>query len=159
MGIAPGPDEGRHPVGPLTERRPVGVELVLAQGALDGVREDGLDEQSHAPREATGAIANLLTPTIVRAQLCRARTRIMALSWCFLCSSGCSPILVDQPVDDLPAPDPGCHIDRLAGLVQRRSLFPRLVGSVVVAVLRVLAEDLAELSFTIDQEVAGALAP
>jgi hypothetical protein len=38
-------------------------------------------------------------------------------------------------------------------------LFPRLVGSVVVAVLRVLAEDLAEVSFTIDQEVAGALAP
>jgi hypothetical protein len=53
--------------------------------------------------------------------LCRARTRIMALSWCFLWSSGCSPILVDQPVDDLPARDPGCHIDRLASAAARPS--------------------------------------
>jgi hypothetical protein len=83
----------------------------------------------------------------------------MALNWCSLCSSGCSPVLVDQSVDDLPAPDPGCHIDRLAGLVQRRSLFPRPAGPLVVVVLRVLAEDLVEVSFTIDQEVAGALAP
>ena len=84
------------------------------------------------------------------AGLCRARTGVMALTWWVLCSSGCSPILVDQPVDDLPAPDPSCHIDRLAGFVQRRSLFPRLVGSVVVVVLRVLAEDLAEVSFTMN---------
>lgn len=72
---------------------------------------------------------------------------------------GCSPVLVDQPVDDLAAPDPGRQIDRLAGLVQRKSLFPRPAGPAVVVVLRVLAEDLAKVSFTIDQEVAGALAP
>ena len=43
-------------------------------------------------------------------------------------SSGRFPVLADQAVDDLPALDPGNHIDRLTGLVQRRSLFPRLVG-------------------------------
>jgi hypothetical protein len=37
----------------------------------------------------------------LRNSLCRARTRTMALSWYFLRSSGRSPILVDQPVDDL----------------------------------------------------------
>ena len=59
----------------------------------------------------------------------------------------------------MPASDPGCHIDRLAGLVQRRSLFPRLVRPVVIVMLRVLGEDLAEVSFTTDQEVVEALAP
>ena len=29
--------------------------------------------------------------------LCRARTRTIALSWCFLCLSGCSQVLADQP--------------------------------------------------------------
>jgi hypothetical protein len=42
-------------------------------------------------------------------------------------SSGCSAVLADQAVDDLPALDPARHIDRLTGLVQRRSLVPRLV--------------------------------
>lgn len=42
-----------------------------------------------------------------------------ALSWCFRCSSGRSPILADQALDDVGALDPGGHIDRLAGLVQR----------------------------------------
>jgi hypothetical protein len=49
--------------------------------------------------------------------LCRARTRTMALSWCFLRSSGRSPILVDQPVEDLLAPDPAGDVDRLAGFM------------------------------------------
>jgi len=30
-------------------------------------------------------------------------------------------------VDDLPTPDPAGDVDRLAGLMQRRSLFARLV--------------------------------
>ena len=81
------------------------------------------------------------------------------MSWRFRCSSGRSPVLADQAVDDLPAPDPGCHIDRLAGLVQRRSLFPRLVRPVVIVMLRVLGEDLAEVSFIMDQEVVEALTP
>ena len=55
--------------------------------------------------------------------LCRARNRALSLSWCFLRSLGCSVVLVDQAVDDLPARDPGSHIDRLTGLVQRRPLF------------------------------------
>ncbi len=40
----------------------------------------------------------------------------------FSASSGCSPVLTDQVVDDLSALDPGGHVDRLAGLVQRRPL-------------------------------------
>ncbi len=55
--------------------------------------------------------------------LCRAKTRTWALSWCFLWPSGCSPVLADQAVDDLPAFDPCGSVDRLAGLVQWRSLF------------------------------------
>jgi hypothetical protein len=64
--------------------------------------------------------------------LCRARTRTIALSWCFLCSLCRPAIFVDQAVDDVGARDPGGHIDRLAGLVQRRSLFPRLVRPMTV---------------------------
>ena len=45
----------------------------------------------------------------------------------FLCPSGCSPVLADQAVDDLPAFDSHGNVDRLAGLVQRRSLSARLV--------------------------------
>jgi hypothetical protein len=77
----------------------------------------------------------------------------------FLCSSGCSSVLVDQAVDDLPALDPGGHIDRLAGLVQRRSLFPRLVRPMFVVMPRVLGQDPPEVSFTVDQEAVKALAP
>ncbi len=59
----------------------------------------------------------------------------------FLCSSGCSPVLADQAVDDLPAFDPRGNVDRLAGLVQRRSLFARLVRPLLVVVLCVLGQD------------------
>ena len=45
---------------------------------------------------------------------------------------GCSPVLADQALDGLSALDPGGKIDGVAGLVQRRSLFPRLVGPVIV---------------------------
>jgi hypothetical protein len=55
-------------------------------------------------------------------------------------------------VDGLPALDPGGDIDRLAGLVQRRSLFPRLVGPTFVVVLRVLGQDLPKVLFTVDQQ-------
>jgi len=67
----------------------------------------------------------------------------------FLCLSGCSPVLADQAVDDLSARDPGGHIDRLAGLVQRRSLFPRLVRPVLVVVPRVLGQDPPEVPFAV----------
>jgi hypothetical protein len=42
----------------------------------------------------------------------------------FSCSSGRSSVFADQALDDVGALNPGGHIDRLAGLVQRRSLFP-----------------------------------
>jgi hypothetical protein len=60
------------------------------------------------------------------------KSRTLALSWRFRCSSGRSPVLADHAVDDVGAHDPGGHIDWLAGLVQRRSLFPRLVRPMTV---------------------------
>ena len=69
------------------------------------------------------ADTGLAAPAPARLALCRARTRTVALSWYFLCSSGRSPVLADQAVDDLPALDPAGHVDRLAGFMQRRSLF------------------------------------
>jgi hypothetical protein len=59
----------------------------------------------------------------------------------------------------LPALDPGGHIDRLAGLVQRRSLCPRLVGPVIVVVLGVPGQDLPEVLLAVDEQVVGALTP
>jgi hypothetical protein len=46
-----------------------------------------------------------------------------------------------QALDDAGALDAGGHIGRLAGFVQRRSLFPRLVRPVLVVVPRVLGQD------------------
>jgi hypothetical protein len=92
-------------------------------------------------------------------RLCRAKTCTWALSWCFLCPSGCSPVLADQAVDDLRAFDPRGNVDRLAGLVQRRSLFARLVGPVLVVMLRVLGQDPPEVPFAVNQQVVQALAP
>ena len=60
-------------------------------------------------------------------------------------------------MDYLSALDPGGHIDRLAGLVQWRPLLPRLMGPMLVVMPRVLGQDLPEVSFTVDQQVAGAL--
>jgi hypothetical protein len=91
--------------------------------------------------------------------LCRAKTCIMALIWCFLCLSGGSPVLVDQAVDDLPAPDPAGDVDWLAGLVQRRSLFARLVRAMFVVMPCVFGEDPPEVSFAVDEQVVEALAP
>jgi len=70
------------------------------------------------PATARAADDHTIVLTFVRhAQSTRARTRTMALSWYFLSSSGRSPILVDQAVDDLPARDPAGHVDRLAGFM------------------------------------------
>src|SRR5215472_6942359 len=91
--------------------------------------------------------------------VCRATTRTLVLSWCFLCSSGCSPVLADQALDDVGALDAGGHIGRLAGFVQRRSLFPRLVRPMLVVVPRVLGQDPPEVSLAVDQQVVEALAP
>ena len=88
-----------------------------------------------------------------------AAPKLFTIAELVLRSSGCSPVLADQAVDDLPALDPGSHIDRLTGLVQRRSLFPRLVGPMFVVVLRVPGEDLPQVLFAVDQEVVKALAP
>jgi hypothetical protein len=55
--------------------------------------------------------------------------------------------------------DPGGHVDRLAWHVQRRPLLSRLMGPMLVAVPRVLGQDLPGVSFTVDQQVVEALAP
>ena len=117
-------------------------------------RQAGRPKLSWADRAILATLARLLA-----GGLCRATTRTLALSWCFLCSSGRSSVFADQALDDVGALDPGGHIDRLAGLVQRRSLFPRLVRPVFVIVPRVRGEDLPEVLFAVDQEVVEALAP
>jgi hypothetical protein len=66
----------------------------------------------HAAADGCGAWIVSFRPS-----LCRAGTRTMPLSWYFLCSSGRSPILVDQAADDLPARDPAGHAGRLAGFM------------------------------------------
>jgi hypothetical protein len=91
--------------------------------------------------------------------LCRAITRALALNWYFLCSLGRSPILVDQPVDDLPASDAAGDVDRLIGLMQRRSLFARLMRAMCVVMPRVLGQDPPEVLLAVDQQVVEALAP
>ena len=45
------------------------------------------------------------------------KSRTLALSWRFWCSSGRSPVLADDAVDNAGALDLGGHIDRLTGLV------------------------------------------
>ena len=92
-------------------------------------------------------------------EVCRATTRTLALSWSFPCLSGRSSVFADQALDDVGALNSGGHIDRLAGLVQRRSLFPRLVRPVFVIVPRVRGEDLPEVPFAVDQEVVETLTP
>jgi hypothetical protein len=57
----------------------------------------------------------------------------------------------------VPAVDPGGQVDRLAGFVQRRPLFPRLVRPVLVVVLRVFGQNLPKMLFAVDQQVAGTL--
>jgi hypothetical protein len=77
----------------------------------------------------------------------------------FLCSSGCSPVLADQAVDDGGVRNPVSHIDRLAGLVQRRSLLARLVRPMLVVNAAHTRPDPPEILFAVDQQVVEALAP
>jgi hypothetical protein len=49
--------------------------------------------------------------------------------------------------------------DRLAGLVQRRSLFARLVRPMLVVMPRMFGQDPPEMLFAVDQQVVEALAP
>jgi hypothetical protein len=58
----------------------------------------------------------------------------------------------------LPALDPGGQVDRPTGFVQRWPLSPRLVGPVIVVVLRVLGQDVPKVLFAVDQQVVEALA-
>ena len=82
----------------------------------------------------------------------------MALSWYFLSSSGRSPVLVDQGADDLPARDLAGHVDRLAGFMERRSLFARLVRAMFVVMPRVRGQDPLEVPLAVHQQVVQALA-
>ena len=90
--------------------------------------------------------------------LSRVKSRTLALSWCFRWSSGRPPVFAYQAVDDVGALDPGGHIDRLAGLMQWRSLFPRLVRPMFVVMPRILSQDLPKVLFAVDQHVVKALA-
>jgi hypothetical protein len=77
----------------------------------------------------------------------------MALSWRFRCSQGRSPVLADQAADDVGVPDAAGHAGRLAELVQRRPLFARLVGAMLVVMPCVLGQDPPEVPFAVDQQV------
>jgi hypothetical protein len=76
-----------------------------------------------------------------------------------LCSQAALRYSLIRPLDDVGALDRSGHIGRLAGLVQRRSLFPRLVRPMLVVVPRVLGQDPPEVPFAVDQQVVQALAP
>jgi hypothetical protein len=56
-------------------------------------------------------------------------------------------------MDGLSALDPGGNTNRLAGHVQRRYLFSRLVGSMLVVMPRVLGQDLPKVLFAVDHQV------
>jgi hypothetical protein len=71
---------------------------------------------------------------------------------------GSPAVLVNQAVGDVGALDPSGHIDWLARLVKRRSLFPRLVRPMFVVVPRVLCQHPPEVSFAVDKQVVKALA-
>ena len=62
-------------------------------------------------------------------------------------------------MDDLPARDPAGHIDRLARVMQRRSLSARLVRAMFVVMPRVLGQDPPEVPLAVDQQVVQALGP
>jgi hypothetical protein len=71
----------------------------------------------------------------------------------FLCSSGCSPILADQALDDVGALDPGGHIDRLAGRrralehVMHRALALRVLGDAPQRIRVLVVRYPVEVSF------------
>jgi hypothetical protein len=75
-----------------------------------------------------------------------------------LWSLGCSPVPADEATDGLPALDPGGDINALTGSAQRRPLAERLVGPMIVVVPGVLGQDLPQVLFADDQQVAQALA-
>jgi hypothetical protein len=68
-------------------------------------------------------------------------------------------VLVDQAANDMPALDPGGDIDGLAGLPLRGFLLQGLVRTMLVIVLGVPGQDLAEMPFAENQHAVQALAP
>jgi hypothetical protein len=60
-------------------------------------------------------------------------------------------VFADQAAEDLPALDPGGDIDRVARLALRGFLLQVLVRAVVVVVLGVLGQDVAEMLLAEDQ--------
>ena len=57
--------------------------------------------------------------------MCRATTRTLVLSWCFLWSSGCAPVLADQTLDDVGALEFPLNVESAWDTVAR---FPRHRG-------------------------------
>jgi hypothetical protein len=100
----------------------------MSRGASQPCRRPPLPQRLRG--RPVGWVGNLLMPgpAPLIVSLCRARTRILAVRWRFLRSLRCPRVLADQALNDLSALDPGGHVDRLARLVQRRSLLPRLMG-------------------------------
>jgi hypothetical protein len=62
-------------------------------------------------------------------------------------------------VDDAGVADTSGDIDHGTGLVQRRSLFPRLMRTMLVVMPRVFGQGPPKVSFAVDQQVVQALSP
>ena len=151
------------------QQQPVNLKLAWALNPATNARDTLVMRSSRVPvpdgaanhRQPANVAPSRKLPgfQLTRGHVCRAKTRTLALSWCFLRWLGCSPVFADQALDGLSALDPGGHIDGgLVGLVQRRSLLPRLVGPVIVVMLRVLGQDPPKVLFAVDQQVVEALA-
>ncbi len=66
-------------------------------------------------------------------------------------------VLVDQPADRGLAVDPGRHVDGLARVVHRRVKGSASVRTVIVVVALEVGQYGAQVPFTVDQQMAGAL--
>ena len=90
--------------------------------------------------------------------MCRARTRTLALSWCFWARYAALEYSLIKPWTTC------LRLIRAVTSIfwpgsYSGGLLPRLMGPMLVVVPRVLGQDLPDVAFTVDQQVVEALAP
>jgi hypothetical protein len=90
-------------------------------------------------------------------EVSRAKTRIEALTRCFLVGLGCTPVLVDQSAEDSVASDRGVYGDHSGGVVGRWVLAQALVRTVVIEMAHVAVVHSLGVSFVVDQQSVSAL--
>src|SRR2546421_4379163 len=72
-------------------------------------------------------------------------------------ASGGSVVLVDHPGESSSAPDRGAHWDHYGRVLVGWQLVPSLMRTMVIEVVRVLADHGQSVSLVVDQQVVGAL--